>query len=205
MAPEMIMAMETGTYGTAVDIWSLGITCIELAERRPPLFALNAMTALYHIPQRDPPVLAEPKRFSQGFVAFVKACLQKEPNVRPNATSLLQHEFARLLHKKDVVYKLVERTKDPELLQSNASAVAKVLDAMAAVAAQSDSSTARRADSAPKEVAAVVEVAVERDGSSPTALSRGTPEKKTPPRSLMSIKEDKVISRARCSFLLRTA
>ena len=46
MAPEIIMAMETGTYGTAVDVWSLGITCIELAERRPPLFELNAMTAL---------------------------------------------------------------------------------------------------------------------------------------------------------------
>lgn len=57
MAPELIMAMETGTYTTSVDIWSLGITCIELAERTPPLFHIHAMSALYHIPQRDPPRL----------------------------------------------------------------------------------------------------------------------------------------------------
>eukprot|EP00038_Savillea_parva_P000422 m.96074 g.96074 ORF g.96074 m.96074 type:complete len:846 (-) comp10141_c0_seq1:145-2682(-) len=134
MAPEMIMAMETGTYGTGVDIWSLGITSIELAERRPPLFKLNAMTALYHIPQKDPPCLSEPSKFSTEFDSFVKACLQKDPTVRPDATTLLQHPFALAPRDPDVVFKLVERTKDPELLQSNASAVEKVLNAMAIVA-----------------------------------------------------------------------
>ena len=58
MAPEMIVAMDTGEYDHKVDIWSLGITCIELAERKPPLFHMNAMAALYHIPQNDPPRLA---------------------------------------------------------------------------------------------------------------------------------------------------
>uniref|UniRef100_A0A8D0AG27 Serine/threonine-protein kinase TAO3 n=1 Tax=Sander lucioperca TaxID=283035 RepID=A0A8D0AG27_SANLU len=49
MAPEVILAMDEGQYEGKVDIWSLGITCIELAERKPPLFNMNAMSALYHI------------------------------------------------------------------------------------------------------------------------------------------------------------
>uniref|UniRef100_A0A8C8I647 Serine/threonine-protein kinase TAO3 n=1 Tax=Oncorhynchus tshawytscha TaxID=74940 RepID=A0A8C8I647_ONCTS len=43
MAPEVILAMDEGQYEGKVDIWSLGITCIELAERKPPLFNMNAM------------------------------------------------------------------------------------------------------------------------------------------------------------------
>uniref|UniRef100_A0A7N8WJ76 non-specific serine/threonine protein kinase n=1 Tax=Mastacembelus armatus TaxID=205130 RepID=A0A7N8WJ76_9TELE len=49
MAPEVILAMDEGQYDGKVDVWSLGITCIELAERKPPLFNMNAMSALYHI------------------------------------------------------------------------------------------------------------------------------------------------------------
>uniref|UniRef100_A0AAZ3SLG7 Serine/threonine-protein kinase TAO3 n=1 Tax=Oncorhynchus tshawytscha TaxID=74940 RepID=A0AAZ3SLG7_ONCTS len=49
MAPEVILAMDEGQYEGKIDIWSLGITCIELAERKPPLFNMNAMSALYHI------------------------------------------------------------------------------------------------------------------------------------------------------------
>uniref|UniRef100_A0ABK0LSH7 Serine/threonine-protein kinase TAO3 n=1 Tax=Rattus norvegicus TaxID=10116 RepID=A0ABK0LSH7_RAT len=57
MAPEVILAMDEGQYDGKVDIWSLGITCIELAERKPPLFNMNAMSALYHIAQNDSPTL----------------------------------------------------------------------------------------------------------------------------------------------------
>uniref|UniRef100_A0AAR2LY56 Serine/threonine-protein kinase TAO3 n=1 Tax=Pygocentrus nattereri TaxID=42514 RepID=A0AAR2LY56_PYGNA len=57
MAPEVILAMDEGQYEGKVDIWSLGITCIELAERKPPLFNMNAMSALYHIAQNDSPTL----------------------------------------------------------------------------------------------------------------------------------------------------
>ena len=57
MAPEVILAMDEGQYDGKVDVWSLGITCIELAERKPPLFNMNAMSALYHIAQNDSPTL----------------------------------------------------------------------------------------------------------------------------------------------------
>uniref|UniRef100_W5LX16 non-specific serine/threonine protein kinase n=3 Tax=Euteleostomi TaxID=117571 RepID=W5LX16_LEPOC len=57
MAPEVILAMDEGQYDGKVDVWSLGITCIELAERKPPLFNMNAMSALYHIAQNESPVL----------------------------------------------------------------------------------------------------------------------------------------------------
>ena len=59
MAPEVILAMDEGQYDCKVDIWSMGITCIELAERKPPLFHMNAMSALYHIAQRDSPTLKD--------------------------------------------------------------------------------------------------------------------------------------------------
>lgn len=57
MAPEVILAMDEGQYDGKVDVWSLGITCIELAERKPPYFNMNAMSALYHIAQNDAPSL----------------------------------------------------------------------------------------------------------------------------------------------------
>ena len=53
--------MDEGQYDGKSDIWSMGITSIELAERKPPLFNMNAMSALYHIAQNDPPVLADPE------------------------------------------------------------------------------------------------------------------------------------------------
>lgn len=61
MAPEVILAMDEGQYDGKADIWSMGITSIELAERKPPLFNMNAMSALYHIAQNDPPVLGDPE------------------------------------------------------------------------------------------------------------------------------------------------
>ena len=59
MAPEVILAMDEGQYDGKSDIWSMGITSIELAERKPPLFNMNAMSALYHIAQNDPPALSD--------------------------------------------------------------------------------------------------------------------------------------------------
>uniref|UniRef100_F1LRI6 Serine/threonine-protein kinase TAO3 n=1 Tax=Rattus norvegicus TaxID=10116 RepID=F1LRI6_RAT len=84
MAPEVILAMDEGQYDGKVDIWSLGITCIELAERKPPLFNMNAMSALYHIAQND-----SPPRDSVDY------CLHKIPQERPAAAELLRHDFIR--------------------------------------------------------------------------------------------------------------
>ncbi|XP_075913905.1 serine/threonine-protein kinase TAO1-B-like, partial [Petromyzon marinus] len=78
MAPEVILAMDEGQYDGKVDVWSLGITCIELAERKPPLFNMNAMSALYHIAQNEPPTLQE-LEWSEHFRQFISCCLQKSP------------------------------------------------------------------------------------------------------------------------------
>lgn len=75
MAPEVILAMDEGQYDGKVDVWSLGITCIELAERKPPYFNMNAMSALYHIAQNEPPTL-QSSDWSETFKNFVMACLQ---------------------------------------------------------------------------------------------------------------------------------
>ncbi|KAK6060157.1 kinase domain protein [Cooperia oncophora] len=94
MAPEVILAMDEGHYTEKADIWSLGITCIELAERRPPLFNMNAMSALYHIAQNDPPKLApitneNQPEWSDWFKNFVNICLQKDADQRPASGELL--------------------------------------------------------------------------------------------------------------------
>jgi len=68
MAPEVILAMDEGQYDGKADIWSMGITSLELAERKPPLFNMNAMSALYHIAQNDPPVLTDPVDEESGQV-----------------------------------------------------------------------------------------------------------------------------------------
>lgn len=60
-----------------------------IAEGKPPLFNMHAMAALYHIPQNDPPMLAE-SHWSAEFQGFVEMCLQKDFNSRPGATRALQ-------------------------------------------------------------------------------------------------------------------
>lgn len=111
MAPEVILAMDEGQYDGKVDVWSLGITCIELAERKPPLFNMNAMSALYHIAQNDPPVLSSPDHWSSLFVEFVQLCLKKQPAARPTADDLLQHEFVSQPRPEGIILELIERTK----------------------------------------------------------------------------------------------
>lgn len=111
MAPEVILAMGEGQYDGKVDVWSLGITCVELAERDPPLFNMNAMSALYHIAQNDPPMLSSPENWSSSFVEFVQECLKKQPSVRPTAEDLLEHAFVVQTRPADILYNLVKRTK----------------------------------------------------------------------------------------------
>ncbi|XP_063964446.1 serine/threonine-protein kinase TAO1-like [Lytechinus pictus] len=110
MAPEVILAMDEGQYDGKVDVWSLGITCIELAERKPPLFNMNAMSALYHIAQNDPPSLST-SGWNQCFHDFIKACLAKEPDSRPSATQLLQLEFVTRDRPNNVLIDLIEKTR----------------------------------------------------------------------------------------------
>lgn len=111
MAPEVILAMDEGQYDGKVDIWSLGITCIEMAERKPPLFNMNAMSALYHIAQNDSPTL-QSNEWTDPFRRFVDYCLQKMPQERPTSAELLRHDFVRRDRPLRVLIDLIQRTKD---------------------------------------------------------------------------------------------
>ncbi|XP_077064468.1 serine/threonine-protein kinase TAO1 [Siphateles boraxobius] len=111
MAPEVILAMDEGQYDGKVDIWSLGITCIELAERKPPLFNMNAMSALYHIAQNESPSL-QSIEWTEYFRNFVDSCLQKLPQDRPNSEELLKHAFVQRERPDSVLMDLILRTKD---------------------------------------------------------------------------------------------
>uniref|UniRef100_A0A4W6G498 non-specific serine/threonine protein kinase n=1 Tax=Lates calcarifer TaxID=8187 RepID=A0A4W6G498_LATCA len=111
MAPEVILAMDEGQYDGKVDIWSLGITCIELAERKPPLFNMNAMSALYHIAQNESPTL-QSSEWTDYFRNFVDSCLHKLPQDRPNSEELLKHAFVQRERPESVLIDLINRTKD---------------------------------------------------------------------------------------------
>ena len=103
--------MDEGQYDGKVDVWSLGITCIELAERKPPYFNMNAMSALYHIAQNESPGLADPA-WSDVFRHFVDACLQKNPLERPTSERLTQHQFVARVPARTVLLDLIARTKN---------------------------------------------------------------------------------------------
>jgi serine/threonine protein kinase len=92
MAPEVVVGAD---YDTHADIWSLGITLIEMAEGRPPLSRdiPNPMRAMFKIPFLEPPKLADPAKWSPALVDFVAATLIKEPAKRPSASQLLEHAW----------------------------------------------------------------------------------------------------------------
>eukprot|EP01132_Coremiostelium_polycephalum_P006150 gene6150-7660_t len=90
MAPEILQQQK---YNNKVDVWSLGITTIELAEGQPPLNEINPMRAMFYIPRRPAPTLKEPKKWSKEFVSFVEACLVKEIENRSDPATLLNHPF----------------------------------------------------------------------------------------------------------------
>lgn len=92
-APEVLAKLPAST---SADIWSLGITLIELAEGAPPLFSLSSQNFEYHAIHFPPPTLSYPSSFSSVFISFVESCLQKDPNTRPSASQLLHHPFLSL-------------------------------------------------------------------------------------------------------------
>ncbi|XP_064109868.1 LOW QUALITY PROTEIN: serine/threonine-protein kinase Tao-like [Macrobrachium nipponense] len=128
MAPEVILAMDEGQYDGKVDVWSLGITCIELAERKPPYFNMNAMSALYHIAQNDAPKGVRPPDWSKDFQHFVESCLQKAPPDRPTSARLLSHEFI-LRHRSSphIILDLIARTKKAVREFDNLNYMKKIL------------------------------------------------------------------------------
>jgi len=92
MAPEVIQ--EIG-YDTVADIWSLGITAIELAEGKPPYADIHPMRAIFMIPSKPPPSFRNLNKWSSDFIDFVNQCLVKDPRNRATATELLEHSFIK--------------------------------------------------------------------------------------------------------------
>ncbi|KAE9039355.1 Serine/threonine-protein kinase 3 [Phytophthora rubi] len=90
MAPEVIQEAQ---YDCKADLWSLGITALELAEGEPPLAHMHPMRAIFLIPNRAPPELREPHKYSAEFRDFLAACLKKDPQERASAQDLLRHPF----------------------------------------------------------------------------------------------------------------
>ncbi|CAF0780873.1 unnamed protein product [Rotaria sp. Silwood1] len=104
MSPEVIMQHK---YDYSADIWSLGITAIELAKGEPPYSDLHPMRVLLQIPKNPPPQLVG--NYSKFFREFVEACLQKNPEHRPTAQQLRRLKFVSLNKSTRFLVELIER------------------------------------------------------------------------------------------------
>jgi serine/threonine protein kinase len=102
-APEVI---SSATFDTKIDIWSVGITAIELARWEPPYRRLHPTQALFQLQSGAPPTLDN--SFSLSFIDFVNLCLLKSAELRPDAESLLNHRFIRNAKRCHVLTDLLE-------------------------------------------------------------------------------------------------
>ncbi|XP_051931856.1 serine/threonine-protein kinase 4-like [Hippocampus zosterae] len=120
MAPEVIQ--EIG-YNCVADIWSLGITAIEMAEGKPPYADIHPMRAIFMIPTNPPPTFRNPDSWSAQFRDFVSQCLVKNPEHRATATQLLQHAFIKAAKPSSILRALISDAMDIKAKRQEAAAV----------------------------------------------------------------------------------
>nr|XP_056717041.1 myosin-IIIb [Euleptes europaea] len=125
MAPEVIACEQQYdySYDARCDVWSLGITAIELGDGDPPLFDMHPVKTLFKIPRNPPPTLLQPELWSRGFNHFISQCLIKDFEKRPSVTHLLEHPFIRQAHGKDMA--LQKQLADLIQAQHQLGAIAK--------------------------------------------------------------------------------
>eukprot|EP00163_Fabomonas_tropica_P008493 TRINITY_DN1820_c0_g1_i3.p2 TRINITY_DN1820_c0_g1~~TRINITY_DN1820_c0_g1_i3.p2 ORF type:complete len:554 (-),score=120.43 TRINITY_DN1820_c0_g1_i3:2107-3768(-) len=157
MAPEVIA--QAG-YDCRADVWSLGITLIEMTKGEPPRANLHPMRALFLIPKEDPPALDD--EYSKAFRDFVSLCLQKDPSKRQNVKELLKHRFVARAKKTSVLAEMLESRKllDPAAA-SNMSLASDTVVTSSSVATSSEAAdggwdfdTVKKAPAAPPAAAA---------------------------------------------------
>lgn len=123
MSPEVILEEE---YNYKADIWSLGITAIELATGKPPLSHIPPMKVLFRIPENSPPRLDDTHGWSADFKEFVQSCLQRNPNKRPSARRLLKNSrFINCAGRSNSLKELIKRKHVWELEHENKKKGAK--------------------------------------------------------------------------------
>ena len=104
MAPEILKKEE---YNQNIDIWALGITCIELAEFEPPYSDFGSNEVIKQIIKSPPQGLSKPNKWSKEFNDFIRQCLLLDKNKRPMADELLKHDFITMIDKKNLNRKLI--------------------------------------------------------------------------------------------------
>ncbi|XP_043279614.1 myosin-IIIb-like isoform X2 [Venturia canescens] len=119
MAPEVIACEQQldSSYDARCDVWSVGITAIELAEGDPPLSELHPMRALFQIPRNPPPALKNPDSHSPELSDFIAECLVKDLEHRPFASELREHPV--LMNVEPIVGKVRKELQDEICRQRN--------------------------------------------------------------------------------------
>eukprot|EP00029_Vermamoeba_vermiformis_P010802 TRINITY_DN5774_c0_g1_i1.p1 TRINITY_DN5774_c0_g1~~TRINITY_DN5774_c0_g1_i1.p1 ORF type:complete len:637 (-),score=126.02 TRINITY_DN5774_c0_g1_i1:34-1944(-) len=147
MAPEVI---KRSKYNYKADVWSLGITAIEMADGRPPHTDMHPLRAMVLIPNKPPPTLADPSKWSPELNDFIAKCCIKEYTKRPSATDLLTHPFIMKAKDPNIVLKpliaemLIARLKAEELAAKTPSPSYKLQSHSAVTFVNNSHSTKQR-------------------------------------------------------------
>jgi len=121
MAPEVITGSDE--YDSKCDIWSMGILCIECVEGEPPYMDFPAIKALFMIVSQGRPDFKNPDGMSETIKDFIAVCTHMDPNNRPSAEELINHEFLAYPGDESELIPLVEQT-----YQQNSRKVSELLE-----------------------------------------------------------------------------